>query len=170
MARQEMLFSTDGIRRNAVFSPCRKYRYTLERYWDDGKARILFVLLNPSTADATVDDPTNRRGMYFAREWSYGACVFVNLFAFRTSKPAKMMKVKHPVGPHNDLYIKRWAKWADTIVVAWGNHGAHRNRDANVLNILDGYDLHTFGLTKANHPRHPLYLPNSTNLCGLDGK
>ena len=69
--------------RNAVFSGCGTYRYTLERRWSAGPL-LLWVLLNPSTANAQVDDPTNRRGIGFSIKWGYAGCVFVNLFAVRS--------------------------------------------------------------------------------------
>lgn len=156
----------DGIRRGAVFSPCRRYRYTLERKWDDVLPMILFVLLNPSTADAKKDDNTNKRGMSFARAWGYGECVFVNLFAFRTSKPAEMKKAEDPIGPMNDAILFEWRRRSDTIVLAWGIHGPHLGRDREVLKLFKNHKrgLFTLGLTKDGHPKHPLYLPKTTKL------
>ena len=84
MSKQPTLFATEYIERSAVFSDCRTWRYTLERYWDKSKPFALFILLNPSTADEYKDDPTNRRGIRYANDWGYGGVGFCNLFAYRT--------------------------------------------------------------------------------------
>lgn len=152
------------IDRAAIFSPDRVYRYTLERTWDESLPTVVFVLLNPSTADETVDDPTNVRGMNFARDWECGQCVFVNLFAWRTPSPKVMKKADCPIGPDNDKWIKHWADRADILVAAWGTHGAHRNRNRAVLRLLDGYPLQCFEKTKGGHPKHPLYLKGDSVL------
>ena len=145
------------IKRNADFSPCRTWRYTLKRVWDKRKPVVLFILLNPSTADAEKDDPTNRRGINYAMSWGYGACVFCNLFAFRTPYPKVMKAEREPVGPENDLWILEEHAKAAVTVAAWGTHGVHRGRDRQVKGLLAG--LNHLGLTKGGHPRHILYLP-----------
>lgn len=158
------------IRRSANFSECWTYRYTLDRYWDDDLPQLLFVLLNPSTADAIKDDPTNRRGMGFARRWGFGSCIFVNLFAFRATKPADLKKADDPIGPFNDAYLVLEAETADRIVLAWGAHGGWRNRDQEVLKLLDGHKLYCLGQTKDGHPKHPLYLKADTPLMKWEGR
>jgi len=145
------------VRRAAIFSDCRRYRYTLERYWDSGSPQILWVLLNPSTADAKKDDPTNRKGMKFSRRWGYGSCIFVNLFAYRTPHPKEMKKQKDPIGPNNDHIILKQAHLADTIVVAWGNDGEHLGRDEEVLSLLADFRLMCIGKNSGGQPKHPLY-------------
>lgn len=147
------------IKRSADFSPDRKYRYTLTRVWDATRPRCLFILLNPSTADAERDDPTNRRGITFAMDWGYGACVFCNLFAFRTPYPGLMKAMVDPVGPDNDRWILKEHARADITIAAWGTHGAHRARDLEVLDLLPA--MHHLGLTKHGHPKHILYLPKT---------
>ena len=155
---QGLLFDTGDIRRAAVFSSCEVFRYTLERYWNDDLPRLLFILLNPSIADATRDDPTNRRGIGFARLWGFGSIIFVNLFAFRSPKP-KVMKAYHsPIGPDNDRHILEQVKLADRVVLAWGNDGGWIGRDRQVRELLAGVECYRFGTTKVGHPRHPLYL------------
>ncbi len=159
---------SDGIVRGATFSPCMRYRYTLTRVWDEDKPRVLFILLNPSVADAEKDDPTNRRGMGFARSWSLGACVFVNLFAFRTPDPKVMRAEAEPVGPDNDLHIVEQAQLADKVVIAWAVGGQHLGRDLAVMRMLrnNGFnDLWRLGKpTRGGHPRYPLYLRADTEL------
>lgn len=164
MSRQELLWRDGELHRTAVFSPCRTWRYTLERCWDAGGASLLFVLLNPSTADAEKDDPTNRRGMAFARRWGFGSLVFVNLFAFRSPHPKVMKEASEPVGPENDRHIVAQAAVAGRIVLAWGNHGSYLGRDLDVLDMLADYDLWCFGRTNAGQPKHPLYLRADTEI------
>lgn len=155
----------DQIQRSAIFSPCRTWRYTLEREWDEDLPRLMFVLLNPSTADEKHDDPTNRRGMGFAREWGYGSIVFTNLFAFRTPYPKELKKARDPIGPDNDTVIFNQACYADKVVLAWGTHGVYRERNQEVIAVLAGtFDLYCLGTTKHWHPKHPLYLKATTKL------
>lgn len=146
------------IKRSADFSPDRKYRYTLIREWDASKPRCLFILLNPSTADAEKDDPTNRRGINFAIQWGFGACVFCNLFAFRTPDPKVMKAEDEPVGPENDEWLLKESKKARITIAAWGIHGTHRDRNERVLELLAGRAVHCMGLTNDGHPKHILYL------------
>ncbi len=147
------------LKRSADFSPCRTWRYTLIREWDSTLPRVMFLLLNPSTADENVDDPTNRRGLGYAMDWGYGTCVFCNLFAFRTPYPKEMKAAADPVGPENDWFLlAEWGK-ADLVVAAWGIHGTHRGRDKEVAELFP--DLQCLGVTKAGDPRHILYLKKS---------
>lgn len=148
------------LKRSADFSPCRTWRYTLIREWDSTLPRVMFLLLNPSTADENVDDPTNRRGLGYAMDWGYGACVFCNLFAFRTPYPKEMKAAPDPVGPENDAYLHREHEKADLTIAAWGIHGAHRGRDKTVALMFK--DLQCMGVTKDGHPRHILYLLKAT--------
>lgn len=151
------MFFKEEMVRDAVFSDCLRYRYTLERTWDSGPS-LLWVLLNPSSATAEKDDPTNRRGISFSKAWGYGACTFVNLFAYRTPHPFIMMRAEEPVGPINNFHILEQAEKADAVVVAWGTNGGHLGRDEKVLKLLRGYRLQCLGRTKAGHPKHPLFL------------
>ncbi|MCW8140634.1 MAG: DUF1643 domain-containing protein [Planctomycetota bacterium] len=155
------------MERSARLSPCGLYRYTLERHWDRSRGHALLVLLNPSTADATQDDPTLRRGVGFAEEWGYGGVVFVNLFAFRSTDPRALKNAVDPVGPDNDGHLLAQAARASTIVLAWGAHGTLLQRDRHVLRLLTegGHaKLMTFGTTANGSPRHPLYVAKGTPL------
>ena len=157
-----------AVYKDAELSRDRLFRYTLSRSWqtllEANDEILLFILLNPSTADENLDDPTLRRGMGFAWRLGYGAVVFCNLFAFRTPSPAKLKMAIDPVGPLNDEHILQEAKEAHTVVLAWGTHGTYRDRDKEVLELLGDGALHCLGKTKNGHPRHPLYLPNNTEL------
>lgn len=147
--------------RRAIFSPCRSYRYLLESVWDALLGVVTFILLNPSTATHVASDPTNVRGERFTRAWGYGAMRYVNLFAFRTVKPAAMMSVADPIGPDNDTAILEACRDAALIVCAWGNHGTYLDRATEVKTMLiaEGHTLHILRLTKTGQPQHPLYLP-----------
>jgi hypothetical protein len=143
----------------ALFSPCRTYRYTLWREWGGSAGYAMFVGLNPSAADETVDDPTIRRCMAFAQLWGYSALCMTNLFAYRATLPSVMKAAADPVGPENDRYLQLLARKAGVVVVAWGVHGTHRGRALQVQHLLP--QLHYLRLTHAGHPGHPLYLPKS---------
>lgn len=154
------------MKRTADLSPCGLYRYSLTRTWDDWKAAAVFVMLNPSTADASVDDPTILKCVKFAKRWGHGGIIVVNLFAFRATKPADMLPATDPVGAYNDWYI-RWASeysrlMSAPIVCAWGTHGRHRDRDRQVLSIL-GDTARALRINKDGTPQHPLYIPDATD-------
>jgi hypothetical protein len=150
----------------AVLSPDGVYRYVLERLFqpelDRNRGRVLFVMLNPSTADALEDDPTVRRCVGFAQAWGYTELAVANLFAYRSVVPSKLydITVDDPVGPDNDHWISTEAKRADLTVCAWGVHGRHLDRDRAVLALLAdaGVRPHALGLTRDLQPRHPLYM------------
>jgi hypothetical protein len=157
---------------DAVFSDDGLYRYELRRTWGDGPP-VLWLMLNPSTADAVEDDPTVRRCMRFARAWErYGGIIVCNLFALRSTDPAGLQKVDDPVGPDNDKHIDGCAQEAGLVVCAWGNHGYYKGRAMDVSRRLihDGFVLWCFGVSKHGcHPLHPLYLPKTSRLMQFEG-
>jgi hypothetical protein len=142
---------------SATFSACRRYRYDLWRRWAPDRGFAMFVGLNPSTADETADDATVRRCIAYAQDWGYGALCMTNLFAFRATRPEDLKAAKDPVGPENDQFLLRHAARASIVVAAWGNHGAHLGREAQVRALLP--NLHCLRQTSGGHPGHPLYLP-----------
>lgn len=156
---QVLLFHSDVS--GAVFSGCRRYRYALWRTWGDGPAFVV-IGLNPSTADETEDDPTIRRCKGFARRERCGGLIMLNLFALRATDPREMKAAEDPVGPANDAAIADMVGEGDTVVAAWGVHGDHRGRDAEVAALVP--HLQCLGTTKQGHPRHPLYLRSDTPL------
>lgn len=149
--------------RAAVLSACRTYRYSLWRSWAESPSKhapyVLFIGLNPSTADENADDPTVRRCVGFARSWGYSAVCMANLFAFRATDPGAMKRAEDPVGPRNNRYLRDLAANADLVVAAWGTHGSFMGRDQQVRAMLP--KLHCLRLTQRGHPAHPLYLPKS---------
>ncbi len=149
----------------ATFSPCGRYRYDLWRRWDMFNPRpgyVLFIGLNPSTATATVDDPTIRRCIKFARRWGFSAYCMANLFAWRDTDPRKMKLAADPVGPENDHRLANLAAGAGLIVCAWGAHGGHRERAGEVVRNLRGLSLQCLGTNANGSPKHPLYLSSLT--------
>lgn len=149
------------MEKNARFSPCRRYRYSLWRNWHglltNANGYAMFVGLNPSTADETNDDPTIRRCIAFAQAWGYEGLCMTNLFAFRATAPTEMMRANDPVGPDNDRTLRELAAAAGVVIAAWGVHGTYGNRHTVVRTMLPR--LHYLRLTKDGHPGHPLYLP-----------
>ena len=144
----------------AVYSDCEKYRYSLTRSWDETGPRVLFIMLNPSTATEMQNDPTIERCERRARALGFGAFRATNIFAWRETDPGKMRATGDPVGDANDAVIREGAAWADRIVAGWGTHGAHLERGRTVEALLraSGRPVHHLGLTKDGHPRHPLYI------------
>lgn len=143
----------------ASFSRCRRYRYALWRHWSTDK-HVLFVMLNPATADAERNDPTIRRCIGFAKAWGFGGLTVANLFAWRTVSPAALKRADEPVGARNDRWLTRLIDDADLVVAAWGNHGAYLARSTRVRGRFTGW-CH-LGINKTGEPRHPLYAPGAT--------
>jgi hypothetical protein len=163
-------------RSGAEISDCGHYRYRLWRRWD-ARGAVAFLMLNPSTADASTDDPTIRRCMRFARSWGYGSLEVVNLFAWRCSSRVVLLTVPDPIGPLNDAAIPGVVGAADGVVCAWGAwgqgvDGIARTRARVVMELLRGCvsasRIWCLGTTASGHPRHPLYVPAKTALqpCG----
>lgn len=144
----------------ALYSPCQNYRYTLTRVWNPDGPKALFVMLNPSTATEMQNDPTVERCERRARALGFGAFRVCNIFAYRATDPRVMRAQADPVGPGNDAAIAESALWADRIVCAWGTHGAHLGRGPAVEALLRATQrqLYHLGLSKAGHPKHPLYI------------
>ncbi len=145
----------------AVYSPCERYRYSLQRIWAPAEGRVAFVMLNPSTATELSNDPTVERCERRARALGYGAFWVANIFAWRDTDPKALRAAADPVGPQNDAAIVEACAWADRVICAWGTHGAFLDRGAHVARLIRGTGVAPWhlGLSKAGHPKHPLYLP-----------
>lgn len=146
---------------DAIFSDDRTYRYALWRIWEPSifeqdKGMVMFIGLNPSTANEIINDPTITREIGFAKSWGYSGLIKTNLFAFRSPKPKIMKAAINPVGPDNNAWLKNLSRVADLIMAAWGVDGHYNNRDEIVCNMID--NLHCLSLTKEGFPGHPLYL------------
>lgn len=150
---------------SAILSPCGKYRYTLEREVSPfSTTACLFVMLNPSTADAEADDPTIRRCMNYALDWGHGTLLVGNLFAFRTPYPRELAIEADPVGPDNGVHLQTLLRRADMVVCGWGS-----NVPKSYASVVDGLFAIAEGLSRPLHhlrlnadgsPNHPLYLRN----------
>lgn len=166
------------VRRYALISDDGRYRYTLDRAWHlpiEPVRPMVFVMLNPSTADATEDDPTVRRCLGFARREACNYVRIVNLFALRATQPldvkaALSSTVMSAVGPDNTEAIRDAAEFAakldGLVVVAWGAHewASPRARIVAVQLQQAGVELRCLGVTKGGAPRHPLYVPSAAPL------
>lgn len=148
--------------RDAVFSSCRKYRYRLSQIWDESKPPLTWLMLNPSTADEVKNDPTVERCERRARMWGYGGSVVFNIFAFRATDPKDMRAQNDPVGPENDMWIRKIAKQSGEfdVVAGWGEHGAHMERGQAVLDIFkqESGRISALKINASGHPAHPLYI------------
>jgi hypothetical protein len=150
---------------SATFSLDRAYRYALTRQWDS-RPPAVFVMLNPSTADAARADPTVTRCAGFARRENCGGLVIVNLFALRATDPRELRGAPDPVGDGNDLFIREHCAPGRLVIAAWGAHGRLLGRDQAVLALLREARaaVRSFGVTAGGMPRHPLYLPRAARL------
>ena len=148
----------EGLRRSADFSPCGRYRYALHRHYPQGGngKTVCFLMLNPSMADASVDDPTIRRCLGFVRSWGYSRLDVRNLFAFRATDPGELLTAPDPIGPLNNRCLQG-AKTMSLLVVAWGAKVPFA-RDHVVLKMLWGTPLYCLGKTKEGAPRPPRYV------------
>lgn len=158
--------------RSAVFDETEVYRYSLKRIWlpeKEAPRKIVFVMLNPSTADHLKEDPTIKRCMVFSFGRHYDEMEIVNLFALRATDPADMKAHVDPVGPKNDEYIRKACGSAETVVCAWGAHGDHLGRAASVRNLLPDVPLRCFGTNAGGSPKHPLYLKGGLPLLAYQG-
>ncbi len=158
---------------HCVFSeetPTPLFRYKLEHRWDDdtpsyARKTVVWVMLNPSTADSQQLDPTLRRCKGFSKRLGAGGMVILNLFAFRATLPKDMLAAVDPVGPLNDDTIARTVEREDVthVIAGWGVHGAHRDRDKQVTAMLTGR-LSALKVTKDGRPGHPLYIKGDAPL------
>ena len=157
---------TAAVAAAAVISRDGVYRYSLTRRWCDTTPSLRWIMLNPSRADATSDDPTIRRCLGFARTWGYGGIVVHNLFGLRATNPAELTTHPDPVGRDNDTWLLATAESHLATVCAWGAHGHLHHRADIVLGLLRerGLTPMCLGRTHAGQPRHPLYIPANTRL------
>lgn len=131
MTAAQLAIPTTAIESSAIISPDGLYRYLLKRRWGSGRA-VLFVMLNPSTADAAKDDPTIRRCIKHAKALGGDALTVVNLYALRSTNPAELGKHAAPIGPYNDEHIEQQVRLAEHVVCAWGMNTRAAGRVAHV--------------------------------------
>ena len=168
----DLFDGTNDERSGASISVCEKYRYTLWRTWDASKPRVCFVGLNPSTADATTDDPTIRRCLGYAHRWGMGGLTMLNLFSYRATDPGELLQLslEQAQGDQGPATLAAYSKQPQPLfVLCWGAsvgmrddllRYAHRVGQ-NFAELGTGWCL---GKTKGGQPRHPLYLPKTADL------
>jgi hypothetical protein len=171
--RAQAIFTEDSadVSGRAVFSPCGLYRYTLERAWAQLPRYVLWIMHNPSTADAAKNDATIRRCIGYARAWGYTGILVGNLYAWRSTSPRALYKIADPIGPENEQHVRGLVRRASLVVCAWGEAGPHSLARFNVLQLLrPGADRgglapiepHVLRLNTTNaEPSHPLRLAKS---------
>ena len=148
---------------SACLSECGKYRYSLSRVWDSSKPIVLFLMLNPSTADATKNDATITRCIAFAKSWGYGGLCVGNLFAYRATNPKELLAVENPIGEENQKHLNEMYLKSEAVVCAWGNSsiveklGKRLGDDYKPLSGILG-SIYYLELSKSGCPKHPLYL------------
>ena len=147
------------MRSHAIISEDGLYRYTLIRQWSE-RPMMVWCMLNPSTADASQDDPTIRRCIAFAVREGYGGIHIVNLMAYRATEPAEALSARDPCGPRNDEHLRAAARQSDCIVVAWGARATRPLAERAVTSFKGGgtEEFRCLGTTKDGSPRHPLYV------------
>lgn len=156
--------STEIVSKYAMLSPCLQYRFALSRAWKPNKKVMGFIMLNPSTADDKIDDPTIKKIMGIANLQGYGALLVANLFALRSPQPKALYHAQDPIGPSNDYWINQVVRWSNIVVCAWGNHGSFKNRGSYVKGIVPSPKRFVFGFNKNGEPTHPLFLSPTTKL------
>ena len=148
------------MKKSAVISNCNKYRYELHREWDKKKVKVLFIMLNPSTADSDNDDLTTIRCINFAKKWEYGGLMVGNIYPFRAKRPKDLRKWLNEghdydfwkSGYDNEKYVKEMAKQANMIVCAWGGNHPGIPEWVEELGDLFYLELCKDDIT----PKHPL--------------
>ena len=158
---QTSLFSKESFQESiagAVISDCNNYRYKLWRVWDSKLPKVMFIMLNPSTADSSKDDPTIRRCISFAKSWGFGGIYVGNLFAYRSTSPKGLLETDNPFGDFNNIHQTEMSEICELVVCAWGNSPILKK-----LNYKPEFDnikksMHYIELSQDGTPKHPLYL------------
>jgi hypothetical protein len=154
----------------AVLSSCGIYRMRLERDLGSNGPTVAILGVNPSTADASIDDQTIRKDIGFGRRLGWGRLIKGNKFAFRATDVKALRTAADPIGPENDMHLEQIMRDADMVIAAWGPLSKLpdrlRTRWRRVVAIADavGKPLHCFGTAQDGHPRHTLMLAYETAL------
>lgn len=150
------------MKRDALFSQCRRFRFELTRDWDSTLPRLLYVMLNPSTADAERDDPTIRKCVGFARRMGFGGFTVVNLFALMATDPADLKRASYERHPDEDEELGLAMERADAVVCAWGSNARKLARPAEVMALIrrkqPSLTLRALAMNGDGTPAHPLML------------
>jgi hypothetical protein len=152
------LAETTEISKYAMLSPCLQYRFALSRAWKPNARVIGFILLNPSTADDKIDDPTVKKLIDFAKYNGFGGFLLANIFSLRSPDPKSLRAHRDPIGPSNDYWIQQVIRWSEQVICGWGNHGTYRQRGKEVKLLIPRAKRFVFGFNNGGQPTHPLYL------------
>lgn len=154
MKRQKDFFNISS----AVFSECRKYRYALWRIWTESKPLVMFIGLNPSTANEDFDDPTIRRVRNFAKRWGYGGVYMMNCFPYISTDPGSLMNNRNTEIEINDRWLREVGGKCDLIIFAWGSFPVVKEfgRDKELNKMFP--DAKALVINQDGSPRHPLYV------------
>lgn len=168
--------------KEAVLSEDGKYRYSLTRIWDESKPIVMWVMLNPSKANADFDDPTIRKCVGFASSWGYGGIAVFNLFSYVSPFLEDLLTVEYLIKDFQKYYSEfdRLHDMSEIMVLAWGNDNLIRrlaktrnmilkprqggrvaNHTEMMLNLPKYKKARYLALSKYGVPKHPLYLPYS---------
>lgn len=150
------------LEQSATISEDQQYRYSLARKVSDGERILLFVGLNPSTADAKLDDPTIRRCVGFAKLWGFSWLLMGNVYAFRSTDPKKLQTVENPVGSRNRNELDKMMAVSELVIAAWGNNSLTAEAKEIADWIVKQDKTKCLGQNKNGTPKHPLYLRAST--------
>ena len=164
-----------------LFSECKSYRWILKRELLSGKKTVIFIGLNPSTANSSNNDRTLSRMINFCSKWNYKNIYVINLFGLISKSPIQLSKSNDPIGENNNfITLKTLEFWRENINcdlwLGWGDKGQLKGRDLKVLKLIKNFfnfksnennyseRVLTLGLSKKGNPRHPLYAPNQSFL------
>lgn len=172
--QQPSIVMTDYILADATISPCGKYRYALRRRWAKAGPGVTFIMLNPSTADGTHDDPTIKAIVEWSKLHHYSSLEVCNLYAYRASDPRQLLYADDPIGgPLTDRYIRHVSTYTYAVVCAWGANKfvkARQQRVIEVMRILKDTELErqiktplALVINKDGSPKHPLYVSRLTD-------
>ncbi len=150
-----------GASSGAIFSPDERYRYSLWRIWDTALPVLLFLMLNPSKANASDNDPTVERCQRRSIQLGFGGLFVANLFGLVSTDPTVLKGHPDPVGPENDEAIMIAARQAGMVICGWGTHGQLNGRGERVLTMLREALIQPYCLLQNSDgsPGHPLYVP-----------
>lgn len=150
------------LEQSATISEDQQYRYSLTRKVSDGERIVLFVGLNPSTADAKLDDPTIRRCVGFAKLWGFSWLLMGNVYAFRSTDPKNLQIVENPVGPRNRDELDKMMAASELVIAAWGNNPLTAEAKEIADWVVKQGKVKCLGQNKNGTPKHPLYIAAST--------
>jgi hypothetical protein len=166
MSQLDLLCS--GGSEGLILQDGKKFRHTLYREFDSTLPAVLFVMLNPSIADAHTNDPTVRKTIGFAKRWGFGRVNVANLYDFRATDPRELRKHDYPKSERCDEVIFELAMHSERVVVAWGANAPWPRAHDVVNHVLRGFQLWSIGkLTAGGQPKHPLMLAYELPLLPL---